>query len=192
MDFYYKKTFVPNPVAMKVSSFHKQQGHIVNFVENEFEINLSFDLYYIFRELEKTPRAPGHLVDNKNSRLIGRPMRFFDNYWEPNEIIAAVRPDYLLYPEKNERAAYYNAEVVQFYHKGKRLPILQPFGNTARFHRKTLVIDKEKDFWEASTKDMLEVLEELSQYKNIAFTEPISLKRIMENKKVRELFVNLH
>lgn len=191
MDFYHKKSFLPNPKAMKISSFHKQQGDLINFVGDETEIFLSYDLYYVIRENETTPRAPGKLVNNPKVRLLGHPMRFFDNYWDIDEIIAAVRPDYLLYPEVETRAAYYNAHVVQFYHNGKKLPLIQPFENIEKHHRKTLVIDTEKDFWGASEKDLISTLTELLSYKNIAFKHGIPLKRIMENPEIRKLFISL-
>ena len=46
--------------------------------------------------------------------------------WEINEIIAACRPDYLLYP-KVEDNAYYNADIVQFYHKEKKIRVKTTF-----------------------------------------------------------------
>ena len=57
------------------------------------------------------------------------------------DIIAAVRPDYLLYPTK-EFGAYYNANFVQFFNKGRKLSLIQPFENTKKHHKKTVVIDK--------------------------------------------------
>lgn len=189
MDFYYKKSFKPSPIAMKISSFHKQESDIVNFVTEEDHISMSYDQFYIIKEKENTPKIPGKLIDDKRVRLIGKPNRFFPGYWEPDALISAVRPDYQLYPE-NPRDAYYNANIAQFYHEGKLLTARQPFENTIAFHKKTLVIDKE--FWDASYEDIEKCLLELKKYKNIAFLHPISLEKIINNNTVRQLFINLH
>ena len=189
MDFYYKKSFQPNPIAMKISSFYKQQNCIINFVMEESHINLSFDEYFIIREKASTPKPSGKLMDDQRSRLIGRTFRFFDNFWKPSPVISAVRPDYMLYPE-NENDAYYNANIAQFYHEGKRLLKKQPFENTKSFHKKTLVIDKE--FWDVSDDDIESCLQELKEYKNIAFLHPINLKKIATNYHLRKLFKELH
>ena len=188
MDFYYKKSFVPNPLAMKISSFHKQQGDLVNFVSDEYEIFMSYDIYYLIREKDLTPKPPGRLLDDVKVRLIGRGMRFFRETWNPPEVIAAVRPDYQLYPEK-EQDAYYNANIVQFYHNGNRLSLKQPFENAIKYHKKTLVIDKE--FWDVSYEDIILCLQELTKYKNIAFLHPINLKKILKNSTVSDLFTKL-
>jgi hypothetical protein len=141
MDFYYKKSFLPNPTLMKISSFHKQQEDLVNFVTEEFHINLAYDIYYIMRDNKATPRAPSKLTDNKNVKLLGKGFKYFSNYYEINSIIAATRPDYMIYPEK-EKNSYYNANIAQFYHNGNLLKVKQPFENTKSHHKKTLVIDK--------------------------------------------------
>lgn len=188
MDFYNKKSFLPNPLLMKISSFHKQQGDLVNFVEDEHQIYMSYDIYYLVREKDSTPKPPGRLLDDKKVRLIGRGMRFLGETWSPPEIVSAVRPDYQLYPEK-ERDAYYNANVVQFFHNGKRLALKQPFENVTKFHKKTLVVDK--DFWSASYEDIILCLQELENYKNVAFLHPIDLKKILKNSIVSDLFSKL-
>lgn len=189
MDFYYKKSFAPNPLAMKVSSFHKQQQHIVNFVEEEFHIHMSYDRYYIFCERENTPKPPATLLDDKRVNLIGKSFKFFDTRWEPDAVISAVRPDYSLYPE-NPKDAYYNANIAQFYHNEKLLLKKQPFENTIAHHKKTLVVDKE--FWDVNEEDIKTCLQELKDYKNIAFLHPINLQKILKSKEVETLFIELH
>ena len=188
MDFYYKKSFLPNPIAMKLSSFHKQKGDLVNFVTQSYHVGMSYDLYYIIKEKEATPKVEGKFIDDNRVKLIGRPLRFFNNYYEIPAIVAATRPDYLLYPEK-QRDAYYNANIVQFYHKGVLLEKIQPFENTLPYHKKTLVIDRE--FWDVEEYKILFCLEKLQENKNIAFQHPISLKTIMENKEIRSRFIAL-
>jgi hypothetical protein len=127
---------------MKISSFHKQQGDLVNFVSEEYHINMPYDIYYIMRDKDATPRPSSKLIENNKVKLMGKGFKYQDNKYDTNEVIAAVRPDYSLYPEK-EKNAYYNANIVQFYHNGKLLKVKQPFINTKINHKKTLVIDKE-------------------------------------------------
>lgn len=188
MDFYHKKTFVPNPVAMKISSYHKQKGNLVNFVSEEFHIDMSFDEYYIIKERVATPRPPGKLIHDRRVRLIGRPLRFFENHWEPTPIVSAVRPDYMLYPE-SEEDAYYNANIAQFYHNGRLLRKKQPFENAVTHHKKTLVIDRE--FWRASEEDISFCLKELKEHKSVAFLHPIDVKKILKSEKLTRLFIEL-
>jgi hypothetical protein len=188
MDFYYKKSFLPNPTLMKISSFHKQQEDLVNFITEEFHINLPCDIYYIMRDKKETPRAPSKITDSNKTRLLGKGFKFFPNYYEPSAVIAAVRPDYLLYPEQ-EKNAYYNANIAQFYHNGNLLKIKQPFQNTKSHHKKTLVIDK--IFWDSTDENIKSCLLELREYKNIAFLYPIKLKKLIKNKEIFDLFLKL-
>ena len=189
MDFYHKKSFTPNPIAMKLSSYHKQKGHLINFISEAYHITMSFDTFYIIKEKPRTPKPPGHLLHHKQVNLIGKSFKFFDNYWIPPKIISAVRPDYLLYPDVH-RNAYYNANIAQFYHNGTLLNKKQPFENTKKHHKKTLVIDKE--FWLVSQENMKSCLMELKQYKNIAFLHPIDLKILLSSEDLMALFVNLN
>ena len=78
MDFYYKKSFSPNPKAMKISSYHQQIGNLVNFVTEKYHINMLFDELYIIKEKKSTPRPAGNLIDDKRSRLIGSDFRYDD------------------------------------------------------------------------------------------------------------------
>lgn len=189
MDFYYKKSFLPHPKAMKISSFHKQQGDLINFVTEDSHIKMVYDLFYVIREKSSTKRVPGFLMDDKRARLIGATFKYFDNVWDIDAVIAACRPDYMLYPEKTERDAYYNANIIQLYHNGVKLPVIQPFENTIKHHKKTLVIDKE--FWDVSDENIELSLQELSQYKYIAFSAPIKLKKIIKNDTILNLFLKL-
>lgn len=188
MDFFYKKTFVPNIDAMQISSYHKQLGHNVNFVTEQFHIGMAFDLYYIIRTRKATPRPPGKLLDDKRVRTIGNTLREESSYWELPEIICSVRPDYLLYPSK-DRDPYYNANRVRFYHKGNLIKLRQPFENTMKFHKKTIVVDN--DFWEQPEENLVLTLTELLEYDNISFEAPIQLKKIIEMSSVLSLFLKM-
>lgn len=188
MDFYYKKSFLPNPLAMKISSYHKQQGHLINFVEEDYHIEMSYDIFYLIKNKKATPKPPRKILDDSRVRLIGKYLRFFGDLWEPSSVISAVRPDYRLYPE-DPKNSYYNAHIVQFYHKGELLKKKQPFENTIGHHKKTLVIDEE--FWDGTEEEILYCLNELKDFKNIAFSHPINLKRIMESGTIQQKFKEL-
>lgn len=77
MDFYYKKSFLPNPLAMKISSYHKQQGHLINFVEKDYHIEMSYDIFYLIKNKKATPKPPRKILDDSRVRLIGKYLRFF-------------------------------------------------------------------------------------------------------------------
>jgi len=189
MDFYHKTSVVPNPAAMKVSSFHKQSGDLVNFVQDESHVNMLYDIFYIFKEKKRTPMPSGKLMEDKRMRLYGKYFKYFDNYWELTDVMAAVRPDYRLYPHK-DRGAYYNANFVQFYNKGKKLPLIQPFENTKKHHKKTVVIDK--DFWKHSQENIMSCLQTLTEHENISFLAPIKLKIIINSPKIRYMFLKIN
>ena len=48
LDYYYSdsKKNLFNPDAMKISSYHKQLGDQINFVQKEEDINRPYDIYY--------------------------------------------------------------------------------------------------------------------------------------------------
>lgn len=189
MDFFYKKTFRPNYELMKISSYHKQRGDLINFITEESHIEMIYDKYYISREKNATPPAPTRITDRENVFLMGRGFRYHDNIFKINQVIAATRPDYNLYPPQ-KKGSLYNAEVVQFFFNKKLLLKKQPFFNRKMYHKKTLVIDK--DFWSNDVKEIETALIELQNYKRIAFLHPIRLKILMNSDKLTNLFLNLH
>lgn len=70
MDYYYaeNKTNCFNPDAMKISSYHKQLGDVVNFVEKQDDIYRPYDLYYIIRDKKTTPQPPSSFFLNEKVR----------------------------------------------------------------------------------------------------------------------------
>jgi hypothetical protein len=80
MDFFYKKSFLPNPVLMKISSYHKQCGDLVNFIEDDSHLKMSYDLFYILREKNITPKPSGKLIEDNRVRLIGKFFKHFDQF----------------------------------------------------------------------------------------------------------------
>lgn len=57
-----------NPDAMKISSYHKQRGDIVNFVLKKDDIYRPYDLYYVIKEKQKTPLPPVDFFVNHHVR----------------------------------------------------------------------------------------------------------------------------
>lgn len=138
LDYYYtKKDF--NIECMKISSFHKQKGDSINFVTNEFQVEMEFNLMYITKKSLKVQAPPLWLLENSKVRVWGEGFKYFTNYALP-PVIAACRPDYLLYPEKATKKQ--RAEMVQFFdYRGNLLRKTQDYHNT--FHNKnTLVVDQ--------------------------------------------------
>ena len=108
---------MPNVNCMRLSSYHKQKGDEVNFIEEEFQQTLQYDRIYIFREKETTDLPSRKILDDKKTVLLGQGFKYFGAK-ELNEVIIACRPDYLLYNIKEENQ-YSNANFITFYAKNK-------------------------------------------------------------------------
>lgn len=57
---------------MKIASYHKQLGDIINFVGREVDIRRPYDLYYIIKENPATPNPPIDFITNKKVRWWGK------------------------------------------------------------------------------------------------------------------------
>lgn len=187
-DWCANKESFPNIYCMKLSSYHQQLGDTINFVDDEFKGNLECGIRYIFREKDSTPLPPKKYIDAANTILLGRGFRYY-NVKQVSMIVAACRPDYLLYGLK-KNSIFENSNFLLFYHNGKRIPLSQDYHNTLDGRKKNLVVDK--TFWKADDRDIIECLDILAQEKNIAFLEPISLKKVVGNSAIRERFLRLN
>jgi hypothetical protein len=179
MDWFHKQSFVPNYKAQKISSFHKQKGDIINFIEETEHLTFEYDLLYIIREKKITPFPPRKYIDKQDCKLIGAEFDFYDNYYDLTTEMKMVRPDYSLYdvPEKN---AYANAHIIQMLDGNRFLPIWQDPKNVAGTTRqKTYIVDDK--IWELPQQDLIKYLDIIKDYKDVAFAHPISLKRAMAN-----------
>lgn len=189
MDWFHKQSFIPNYKAQKISSFHKQKGDIVNFVEESEHLTFDYDLLYIIREKKATPLAVRKYIDKQNVKLIGAEFDFYDNNWDLTPEMKMVRPDYSLYviTEKN---AYANAHVIQMLDGTKFLPVWQESKNAAiSGKQKTYIVDEK--IWELSNEDLVRYLDLIKDYKDVAFAHPISLKKIT-SERFWNKFKNLH
>lgn len=191
LDYYYakEKVNILNPDVMKISSYHKQRGDVVTFVENEFDIRRSFDLYYIIKEDDKTPNPPMDFFTNRKVRWWGRGFKGRIN-WKMEYAMMACRPDYLLYPEKN--TALERAEYVRFFDdEGGLLPFLQDWHNTFK-NKKIIVTDK--FMWGGKKFDKqsrIEVLKVLQTMKNVMFLESILIQNIIYDKDIIDEFLKI-
>jgi len=188
MDWFHKQSFEPNYKAQKISSFHKQKGDIVNFVEKSEHLTFEYDLLYIIREKRHTPFPKRQYIDKQNVKLIGREFDFYDNHYELEDFVSMVRPDYMLYdiPNKN---IYAGAHMVQMLHGKEFLPIWQdPMNAKMGAGQKTVIVDEE--LWETTDEVLLKYFDIIKDYKYIMFKYPISLKRITQP-HIWELFKNL-
>lgn len=172
---------------MKVSSYHKQKGDTINFVTEPDHIGLECDRIYIFKDLEITPLPEKRFLDSAKSVLIGKGFKYIQHQ-KLNAVMAACRPDYLLYSTA-ERDAYANANFVNFYVDGQIIQTKQDYHNSKLHHKKTLVVDDY--FWKAKDTNIICCLEMLKDDKNVAFYEPISLKKILGNREIRTKFLEL-
>lgn len=190
LDWYYKFSFIPNYKAQKISSYYKQKGALINFIEKEEHINYEYDIIFILRDKKITPMPPPKYIDKKNVYLIGEEFKYYDNKFELTMEMNMVRPDYLIY-EVPERNAYANAHVLKLMHGKQLLPARQDHKNYhVKYSQKTLVVDE--FLWDLEEKELIIVLEELIGYKNIAFLNPINLKGVFLSSKTFELFSKLN
>ena len=121
---------------MKISSYHKQLGDYINFVQCEEDINRPYDIYYIIKNDPKTPNPPSRFFLDKNVRWWGKAYKARIN-WRMSDAMLGCRPDYLLYPEKN--TARERAEQIRlFNNKAEPLQWTQDWGNT--YKKKAIIV----------------------------------------------------
>lgn len=188
LDYYYtkKKRNCFNPDAMRISSYHKQMGDQVNFVTNEYDIRRPYDIYYVIKEKPKTPNPPPDFFLNSKVRFLGKAYRV--RAWKMPDVMLAVRPDYLLYPEKNTREE--KSEMIQLFNsKSELLPRIQDYSNT--FKGKKRVILTDKYMWFADKKSLIQAFKILAEVKNLSFSEPIWIQKLYHDKELKDEFLKL-
>lgn len=188
LDWYYaaNKTNKQNPDVMRISSYHKQIGDVVNFVTKEDDIRRPYDIYYIIKEDSKTPNPPLDFFMNNKVKWWGNAYKVKVK-WKMSAAMLGARPDYLLYPEKDtmiERAEH----VRLFDNAGEMLPIVQTWTNT--YSNKMVVVD-DRTMWYSSKNNIIKALKILQQSKNIYFLEPISLKILLSDEEIKNEFLKL-
>lgn len=188
LDYYYtkKKHNCFNPDAMRISSYHKQMGDQVNFVTNEYDIRRPYDIYYVIKEQSKTPNPPADFFLNSKVRFIGKAYK--TRAWKIPDIIMAVRPDYLLYPEKNTRIE--KSEQIQLFNsKSELLPRIQNYTNSFKGQKRVILTDKY--IWFADKKSIIQAFKILSEVKNLSFSEPIWIQKLYNDEELKKEFFKL-
>lgn len=191
LDWYSKKSFVPNAKCMKIASYYRQQQAIVNFATNSYELRMDYDKMYVIRENFINGGIPEEikLLDDKVI-LIGSGLKFYDRYQEDiDSVMAACRPDYQLYPltEENKMS---KADVVQFFYNDKLLPQIQDYHSTYHKKHNTYVVDRK--FWEYNEADIEKCFEKLKKDKNIYFSGGLDLNIIFQSKNKTKMLQKLN
>lgn len=188
LDYYYDPIKINcfNPDVMKISSFHKQKGDQVNFVLKRDDIYRPYDLYYVIKEKGSTPNPPLDFFTNKRVKWWGKAFKRRIN-WRMDAVMLACRPDYLLYPEKN--TAIERSEQLRLLdNDGQILPIRQDWRNSFK-NKKVLVTDS--NLWTTDSENLKKALKELIEIENVTFLESIWLPKIVSDKEIMELFLQL-
>ena len=133
---------------------------------------------------------PLEILDDPKLICMGKAMKNMISYQETPLIVAAVRPDYLLFPnsigEMKRTQKYQYLQLTQGY---TILPKIQPHTNSFATDV-TIVVDE--NLWDFDTESIIKILLQLKEIKNIGFQEPIKIKKIIENEKLQNLFKELH
>ena len=190
LEWYNHKSFIPNPKCMKISSYYKQLNALVNFATNSYDLKMDYDKMYVVRESIMGGSFPEE-IDLRDEKivLIGEGLKFYDRYMpDIDDIIAACRPDYLLYPlrEENKMA---NADMVQFFSDGKLLPLIQDYHNT--YHKKHYTYVTDKGFWNYAEKDIAKCVEKLKKDKYVVFADGVDLDVILSSKNKLKMLKKL-
>lgn len=190
IDWFCQVSQIPNMDCMQISSYHKQLGDSVSLAENEFDLSLKYDIIYICKNSKATKTPSRKLIDDPRTRLIGSGFKYFKIYELPR-VIYCCRPDYLLYPQAENKTSYTNANFIRFYWKKELIEQRQDFHNAKKQMKRLIVWDGD-EFWKASEKNIIYCLDTLKSEKNIVFLNPISIKRVVESKNIQEKFLSLN
>lgn len=175
---------------MKLSSYHKQLGDLINFAETDWQIKLDFDVMYVVRDGTAGTLPKEIPMHNDKVYLIGNGFRYYSRYLkELPPAIDSCRPDYLLY-KIDEENNMTKANVIQFYSRdGIRLPVIQDYHRATKGSKWNLVIDD--NFWGKSYEDILACVKMLRLDRNVVFQKEIELTKIINDPRIEELFLSL-
>lgn len=188
LDYFYaeNKKDIFDVELMKISSYYKQQHYETKLVQTEFDLNRNYELIFIYKNRNKNYPIPVRFYSDVRVKWGGKIFAVKRN-WKMTNTILGCRPDYLLYPNKN--TPWERAEFIQWYDpNGNKLSFVQDWTNTFK-NKKIAVADSA--FWFTTTENIISALKSLQQYKNIAFLEPIWIKKIIDNKDIRDEFFKL-
>lgn len=188
LDWFYKKTTLPNVDCMRLSSYYKQKGYSVSFIKDLTDLNIKYEKIYIKKDLDETPYPSINILNDNKTVLLGKGFRY-NQAKQLNAIITACRPDYLLY-DIDEHNSYANANFITFYAGKTLIKTRQDFHNTLKYTKRTIVTDT--FLWKAPHDEILFCLEELKNEKNVVFLNPISIKTILSNENIKKKFLKIN
>lgn len=190
LDYYYSKDKknMFNSDAMKISSYHKQLGDIVNFVLKEDDINRVYDKCYILKNKDKTPEPPiRFFLDKGKVFWWGKAVKSRIK-WQMDDLMLGCRPDYQLYPNFDTKIE--RAEQIRFFNNNAEpLAWIQSWDNT---YKQKILLVTDTAMWYAKDEDIIQALKRLAESRSVAFSEPIWIQKIISNKEIKKLFFSLH
>ena len=181
-DVDYMEKEVPNFLAMRISSYHKQKGDGVTLLRKKDKLPRKPDLVYVLQQDESLKHPPVSLL--MSARVYG--IRYFTN-WEPDAVILACRPDYLLYPRGRDK--FERSDAVQLTDEHGHLLTVRQDDRNMETNKDTVVTDEH--LWDCDNQVLCEALNMLKNRKNIYFLKPIKLSRILDDEEVTKAFLGL-
>lgn len=185
MDLDYMAKEEPNFLAMRISSFHKQHGDTVTLLRPKDKLPRKIGCLYVLRRDAALSKPSINLLYHPNVHVHG--IEYFNN-WDAPAALLACRPDYQLYPRGRDK--FERSDAVQLTdEKGHLLTVRQ---NDVNIETNKDCVVTDEQLWKLSNSDVVKGLNSLQGRKNIYFLYPIPLSRILDDKLVKETFLNLN
>lgn len=175
----------PNPFLAKFSSYHKQLGDTVAFETPDIHLE-NYDIVYAGSLLEASSKVPLRLLFAANVKLIGDVFKHMDNYQPFPEVVAQVRPDYLLYdfPYKND---FTEASFAQFSNYNR---LIKTQNWKKDKYLKPFVIVMDQNMWNFPREEIIKILKALEGVRNVYFLYPVRFSALFDV-EVRQAFLDL-
>ena len=174
----------PNFLAMRISSFHKQQGDSVTLLRPKDKMPKKPQLLYVLQHDPSLPHPSVQILMAPYTKVYG--VRHFSN-WQPIPALLACRPDYLLYPRGRDK--FERSDAVQLTDERGHLLTLRQDDRNLETNKDTIVTDEH--LWDLNNSELLQALEGLKYRKNIYFLYPITLSRLLDDSFIKDAFLNL-
>ena len=188
-EFYYNQSKLPSWKAMKISSFYKQQGYIVNLYTQDFKITYDYDAAFVIKERIDTKMPPSRLLDDGRTILMGKALEGYEGYKTFPMEMSVVRPDYRLFSVKKE-SILDRIQYVQFYCGLYEIEKSQDWHNTYLGSKISIVVDD--NFWDFKSSELIiSKLKILQKEPRVGFLHPIKLKKILKDKAIADEFYKL-
>lgn len=173
LDYLYNG-IMPNYMAMRISSYHKQKGDEVYLIKQDCDLKGHYDIMYVIRNEESQLMCNIDCLLDARNRVCG--FENLDNWKVPN-IIMSCRPDYKLYPMNVED---YIIPIQLTNNNGKVLTVKQTEENHIMKLIQTHII-MDKNLWTMSKIDCSIALRGLQKVIRVVFAEPVPLDYVLSN-----------